>query len=670
MQKRPFQNLTLLKRLAAALLCLLPLLSNAQTLPEIHRRNLTKIEHHKEDTALVKLLVDYAIDLQEVDDDTAMIVLDKALAISHKLKYDGQLGMINCARATSFINLGQFDSSRVYYRIALGYMIEDGNHTYAGISWTGIGNVELQTGRIDSAAHAFLNGLDYYRKAKDTFRLADGYNGLSIAFSQMGQLEKSLGYLKQADSLYMNKKDSMNHVKMLINMGDKYGRLGRPAEAAVSFREAIRISDLSRFQFGRFYSRVAVGELFANNKTHLDSALLFLRQAEEIAKSVNIPSLYISSMQVTFGLAHFEAGQYSIAREYLLRAEPALREVGHVQTLMQHFLLLTKVNMKLGLKNESLSALGNYIMYRDSVQKTDVTGKVNELETKYRMLEKDKSLADQQLAITKKDLEIRNKGMMMTGLAGGLLLVLALAAGLFIHFRQKQQLQLQEMRLMQKESELAMAKATMEGEEKERARIARNLHDGAGSILSGVKLYLSSLETQYSELTGSASYRNTLGLLNEAVTEIRDTSHNLMPKLLFEDGLDAAAHAYCDKLGRNNALEFEYQSYGEPMRFNSHFELMAYRMLQELLGNVIKHAEASHVMVQLNFSPDAFSMTVEDNGKGIGEPKEGTGIGLYSLKARAAAFRGTMEIDTSPDGTSIYLEFPIIPHTGPAAGSN
>lgn len=640
-------------------LCFIASIANAQTIEEVHRKHKPLLQYSQEDTVLADRLFDYATDLHELDDDSAMALINKALVISQRLQDNRRTGTLICARAQILTHKGLLDSGLAVYARSLPYLQKEKGYRYTGVAWTGIGNALMQAGRLDTAAQAYFHGIEAYRQAGDTLSMAHAYNGLSIIFSQMEQLQKSLQYLRKAGALYVQRRDSGNHIKVLINMGDKYTRLNQPSNAAVSFREAIRIADLAHYQLGRFYARVGIADLYATKKLHTDSALIYLHEAERIARGFTLPPLLISSMHETFGLAYYESGNPAMAREHLLLAGPVLKDIGHVPTLMQHSQLLTKVNIQLGERSAAMAAFDDYVLYRDSLQKTDVAAKVNELETKFRTLEKDKSLADSQLAITKKDLELRKKSSMLVALGGGLLLVIVSAGGIYFHFRQQQQLQRQQLRLVQKEAELAMAQASMEGEEKERARIARNLHDGAGSILSGVKLYLASLETQYGELSQSAPYRNTLSLLNDAVSEIRDTSHNLMPRVLFEEGIDVAAHAYCEKLGRHHALGIEYQSYGEPRRFNAHFELMIYRTLQELLANVIKHAEASHVFVQLNFGEELFSLTVEDDGKGFADTGDAAGIGMFGLRSRAEAFRGTMDVESSAEGTSVLLTIPV-----------
>ncbi len=284
--------------------------------------------------------------------------------------------------------------------------------------------------------------------------------------------------------------------------------------------------------------------------------------------------------------------------------------------LVKEYRVATKVNILLGLKDESLRTYNLYNDYRDSANDIQMAKTASELETKYRTAEKDAELARKELDLAHRQLDIRTRNIGLLTLSGAILLLLLGGGAYMLHIRQKQMLSAQKVITLEREAELTKVQAAMEAEEKERARIARNLHDGAGSILSGVKLYLSSLENQYQDLAGSSAYRDTIGLLNEAVTEIRETSHNLMPKTLHLEGIHTAIHDYCDKIGRSGNLEVEFQSYGEPARFDIDFELMVFRTLQELLGNVMKHAGAKHVLVQLAFSPDTFTMTVEDDGRG------------------------------------------------------
>jgi signal transduction histidine kinase len=209
---------------------------------------------------------------------------------------------------------------------------------------------------------------------------------------------------------------------------------------------------------------------------------------------------------------------------------------------------------------------------------------------------------------------------------------------------------------MQREHELKVLTAMMEGEEKERTRLARELHDGVGGILSATKMHLSVLRQEQSQPTTSSKFDHTVSMLDSASKEIRAISHNLSPDILQHYELDAALANFCRSVS-NAALQVDFYSLGEPPRLKSNYKLIIYRMVQELVNNIIKHAGASHAMVQLSQYDNILSITVEDDGAGFVQ-KESTGIGLLNLQARARNINGQLNIESTPgSGTTVYLEF-------------
>ncbi len=549
---------------------LLPALkARSQSVNELSAGHRRYINEATSDTARANRLVKYAIALFEVNTDSAYAVAHEALALSQRKNFTYGIGRSNQMISQLALFSGLFDSSqRASLRALDAYRRISDSENMARVL-TGMGYACLESGKLDSAVGYFLSSIETISVA-DSLVKAHPYNGLSLAFSHMGQPEKALYYNLECGRLYALRKDTDNLVKSLINRAGLMEESGQLVDAAGACREVIRLSDLSGYDIGRFIGRTSLGDLLSGIPGKADSARMSLQEAEAIMlkDGITVVPLHRATLYTGLAKVYYSEHNYLQAKRYMREALQYVSQSGQVSAIMDAHLLMTRIQLQLGDKAASLASLNQYILYRDSLQRKDVADKVTELELKYKSLEKDKSLADQQLAITTKDLELRKKSQQLILLGGGLLLVVAIAAGLFVHFRQKQQLQAQQMQLMQKESELAMAQAAMEGEEKERARIARNLHDGAGSILSGVKLYLSSLGNQHIELANSSSYHNSLALLGDAVTEIRDTSHNLMPRLLFEEGIEPAAGAYCEKLGRNNSLEVEYQSYGIPRRFH------------------------------------------------------------------------------------------------------
>ncbi|WP_126246458.1 tetratricopeptide repeat-containing sensor histidine kinase [Chitinophaga rhizosphaerae] len=604
------------------------------------------------DTSAVRQLLRSAKNIAESLPDSASEMYDSAWRMSLAAKDTWAISMSLLGKGNA-VSDTDFLLARGYYRQSLRLALAVDSFELAGRAATSAGSTFLQTGPPDSAVKAYMYALDLFSKTDNPTARSSTYNNLAIAFTQLEQDDKSKEYRMKAIAGYRTAKDTPNLVRSLINMG---ARLEYP-EPIPFFLEAISLSDTSNFPLGKFYARLGIGEMYVT-KANYDSASHFLRQAEAVAERQPVSKQYMSVMYAVMARMYYLQQRYAAARAYFGKSTKIALELGKLDLLEKQYRVLTKVNIMLGLREESVEAFDKFNTYRDSMQDLQVEQSINEMETQYRTAEKDLQLAEQERDLARKQLGIRNRNAGIYALSGIVLLLLVGGGAYLLHIRQNQLLAAQKLLTMEREAELEKVQAAMEAEEKERARIARNLHDGAGSILSGVKLYLASLENQYRGLAGSPAYKDTIGLLNDAVSEIRETSHNLMPKTLHLEGIHSAIRDYCGKVGRNEQLGVEFLSYGEPTRFDIDFELMIFRTFQELLNNVFKHAQATHVIVQLSFSPDIFSLTVEDDGKGM-NGKQGDGIGMFAIHSRVEAFRGTMDVGSSISGTSINLQFPV-----------
>jgi signal transduction histidine kinase len=197
----------------------------------------------------------------------------------------------------------------------------------------------------------------------------------------------------------------------------------------------------------------------------------------------------------------------------------------------------------------------------------------------------------------------------------------------------------------------------MEGEEKERSRIARDLHDEISGMVAAAQMHFGTLAGKLSDITAMQEFHQGMYLLQTAALLIRRTSHNLMPEILLENGLDKALNRYCSSIS-SDCLRLDYVIIGTINSYAPGFELSLYRIAQELINNIIRHAHASRALVQLGDEAGVLSLTIEDNGTGFLQTGDTNGTGLGSVKKRISAMGGTIEIQSSPDkGTSIYIEF-------------
>lgn len=223
----------------------------------------------------------------------------------------------------------------------------------------------------------------------------------------------------------------------------------------------------------------------------------------------------------------------------------------------------------------------------------------------------------------------------------------------------KQKLQQEKINSFDQQMEITRLNATINGEERERIRIAQELHDGIGGLLAISTINFEQVKNDL-YLENEGNFSEGLKLLKEASVELRKTAHNIMPEILLQKGLVEAVKYFCERMAGNNSINISFQTVGTIKKFNKEFELLLYRITQELLHNILKHSKATEALVQICFHEEGLDLTVEDNG--IGMPAErrsfSSGMGLQSIQDRIKAINGHMEIKSEPGhGTGIYIEF-------------
>lgn len=213
-----------------------------------------------------------------------------------------------------------------------------------------------------------------------------------------------------------------------------------------------------------------------------------------------------------------------------------------------------------------------------------------------------------------------------------------------------------------KQQELS-ARAVIEAEEDERQRIARDLHDGVGQMMSAAKMNLSAFEAEmkFENKEQQVSFEKIIGLVDESCKEIRNVSHNMMPNALLKNSLASAIRDFIDKMDKKT-LQVHLYTEGLDERLDSNVETVLYRVIQECVNNVIKHADASTLDIAVVKEKDGISATIEDNGKGFDMTgiEKFTGIGLKNIMTRVEYLKGTVDYDSSPgQGTVVALHVPL-----------
>jgi len=300
---------------------------------------------------------------------------------------------------------------------------------------------------------------------------------------------------------------------------------------------------------------------------------------------------------------------------------------------------------------EAEKNIGLYDELKDSLFTTENAMAIADLQTVYetnkkeqtiRLLEKDNALKIE---------EAFNQEMLFAFI---IVVILLLALGLFYNQRQKQKNILAAQR---QEEEKKRINAMITSEEKERTRIARELHDGLGQLLSTARLNAASLEGSV-EKEDEHLLQNTLNLIDQSVSEVRSVSHNLMPQMLMEKGLPDALKELVNTINSSKTLDITFDHAGFNMPLPASVEFAIYRVIQEVLNNMIKHATASKIDLKLALGKNELKIFISDNGKGFDTAliEKSEGIGWRNILTRLSLINGKFDVNSNPgQGTTVNI---------------
>ncbi len=219
----------------------------------------------------------------------------------------------------------------------------------------------------------------------------------------------------------------------------------------------------------------------------------------------------------------------------------------------------------------------------------------------------------------------------------------------------------QTLKIQSAQQEFERYRAMAEAREVERSRIAKDLHDGVGGLLSGVRISLANIQSRLQlKQDDGLIFERSIDMLDGSMQELRRVAHAMKPPSLEVFGLKTALRDYVEAVNSMKTIKITFQTIGEERRFESEPELIIYRIIQELINNVLKHAQASECLVQLSYVSDHLSITVEDDGKGFDIKKENRGMGWGNIRQRVDFLKGTLDLHSSTsNGTSVQINVPF-----------
>lgn len=675
----------------------------------------------QKDTTLVKSYSELTWQYRLVNRDKAIDYGRKAIGLGKKLNYQRGLAQAYNDLGIIYYDKEQYDSAIALYSDAV--KIRQQLNDYLGLArlYNKIGIVYQKQGKFSEALYNQQQALALFEKVNNLIGISYSLNNIGILQQNLGRYEEAIRYHTQSIAIKKQLNDKDGLLQSYVNVGNIYKIQEEYNKAESYYADAVA---LARESGNKEYLSTGLnnlGDLYIRKKQY-NQAKAAIKESLELRTALG-DKKGMSSCLNHLGDILIDEGKYDSAATLLNKGEAIARSgINTKPELLVLYQTQSKLYERKADAPHSLDYYKKYASLKDSLFNDGLSSRFSELETQYQTLQKEKTIQQQQTQLTQKLYEIARQKLLLSesdlqlanseleietqnqlilrkrldssvqaerilslnkqnqinalelsnqklevSRKNALLTVLALCIGVilllvFSYYRRnklKQEKRLQAT--VMKQQELA-AKAVMEAEENERKRIAGDLHDGVGQMMSAAKMNLSAMEAAipFTTTEQRLAYEKVLQLVDESCREVRTVSHNMMPNALLKAGLASAVREFVNQID-SRVIKIDLYTEGLNEKLDGNLETVLYRVIQECVNNVIKHSGANHLDISLIKDEDGIAATIEDNGKGFNtaDIHKFEGIGLKNMQSRISYLKGSIEWHAAPGkGTLVAIHVP------------
>lgn len=609
----------------------------------------------KEDSAGAEYYINLGQQYESSETELAKHYYRKAGAISEKIGY--RPGILKYIFNYTFVlNMqGRYDSSLALNSraVEVARVLNDSLLLGKAIFNTGT-SYRLLT-QYENAIISYEEGRKIFSGIGDSLLIARINDIMQLLYFDLGNYDKAISYGENAVKWLRTIDDPVWLGSTLSNLGLSYSNKGEHNRARGIWMEALSI--------GR-----KIGNLEMEATPLLNLADLELkvgnygRLREYYGRAL---SLY-TKLDATAGMAISLRGlaidalfrkDFGAAKDYGLRSLEITDKNGLLAEREKTLEALSQICFASGELEAGHKYFKEAAIVSDSLNNERIRRKMVEFETKYEVSVKDAQIKLQQA-------EIRRKSTINYILVGGALSLLVISLLSYRNYKQKRDLDRRRIMELERENLLAATEAVLKGEEQERTRLAKDLHDGLGGMLSGIKYSMNTMKGNLIMTAENAqAFERSMDMLDSSINEMRRVAHNMMPEVLVKFGLDAALTEFCNGVTESGALQVKYQSFNVAgYEMDQTTAITLYRVVQELVNNALKHASARKVIVQLSRKDGRLSLEVEDDGVGFDTAilDKVKGIGWTNIRNRVGFLKGVLDVRSEAGkGTSVHIELNV-----------
>ncbi len=613
----------------------------------------------KEDTNKVWLYLKLSKATQAGDMPKAHWYSEEGYRLSEKLHFDKGRFKALLRKTSLFRATGNVDSVFACNKRFLALAQQMNDTLNIAIGFTNIAESYNDLGDEEKAIEFSLKGLAVIEKAGAAELKQDAYDNLQRIYFTRSEYGKSIEYGTKSVQIARELKAPQRIASALFNLSVAYNNNKEFDKAIAASNEVVTISRANGDDRVVAYGLSNLCDVNIKLK-NIPAALNYELESFALAKKVQDRDMEATTL-TGLAMCYLQQKEYAKAQDYAAQAVKLHDELGNMSGKVSATKVLADIAFATGDPAKGYA----YELFCDEYEQQHInqvlSKQSSDLEKKYETEKKETQIKKLEAEKTVQQLTISKKNILNYILLGGAAVLLMVSLLAYRNYKQKQKLQQQRIAELETQQQLTATEAVLKGEEQERTRLAKDLHDGLGGMLSGIKFSFNNMKGNLVMTPENAqAFERSMDMLDSSIKEMRRVAHNMMPEALVKFGLATALKDYCADINRSGALKINYQSIGlENAVIDQTTAITIYRIVQELINNTLKHAAATTAIVQVTKSGRQLSVTVEDDGKGFDTAilHRAKGIGWTNIKSRIDFLKGKLDVNSQPGkGTSVLIE--------------
>lgn len=611
------------------------------------------------DSNKVILLNDLAAEFFNNDKEKTQSYILQALSLAKEIKFQrGEAKAINSLGILTQKN-GNYDSAMILQKMGLNLYTKLGDKKGIAKSYSDICIIHWRKSEFAIALDFQLKAMRIYEEIKDLKGIGYSYNMIGIIYKNLNKDNEALKYYLKSAEIKKTINDQRGLAATYQNIANIYKNKMVEDTAIEYYTKAKSINEKINNLGGVGFAISGLGDLKFKFQKYAEAKKYYL-ECLEIDKQVQ-DSNSLATTYINIGNACTPLKEYNTAREYIYKGLKILQNIGDKEGVMSAYEMLAYLYQEENNYEKALEYNQLYYQLKDSIMSLKEKDKIAELQLEYEVEKKDLELAKNKAELETKDKQAFINKVIAASTILLLIVILALGYVFYRKLKLEQQARIDAELSHQKD---IRSKAIIEAEEKERIRIAKDLHDGVGQLLSAAKMNLSSVQSKIklASVDEEIAFKNAIDLVDESVKEVRTVSHNMMPNTLLKMGLASAIREFVTKIQNTPNLKVNLEIVGLTERLEQEKESVLYRVIQEIVSNIIKHANATELGMQLIKHEKEFTILIEDNGVGfdISKLHSFEGIGIKNIQSRIEFINGSVHFDSELNkGTRVIIDIPV-----------